>query len=242
MSKWVLITGGTKGIGLAVAEHLAANGYDLLLTYSSDKHSANEAVAGLTEKTGRQVAALQADIAEKSSIDAISDYLNRNNLYLKALIFNAGLTLRTGFENTLLEDWEKVFFANIHFPVFLLQKIIKNFEENSSVVFTGSITGIHPHATSLAYGITKTAVHALVKNLVKFLEPYGIRVNGVAPGFVETGWQTAKPAEIRKNIESKIALHRFCQPGELAEIYKILIENSYVNGEIVVLDGGYSYK
>ena len=242
MSKLALITGGTKGIGLAVAECLATCGYDLLLTFSSDKDAANAAVAAVTEKTGKQVVALQADIAEKSSIDVISDYLKSNNLCVNALIFNAGLTLRTGFENTRLEDWEKVFFANVHFPVFLLQKIIKNFGEDGSVVFTGSITGIHPHGASLAYGITKTAVHALVKNLVKFLEPYGIRVNGVAPGFVETEWQTDKPVEIRKSIENKIALHRFCQPAELAEVYKMLIENRYVNGEMVVLDGGYSYK
>ena len=242
MSKLVLITGGTKGIGLAVAELLSACGYDLILTYSSDKHRANSVAAELTEKTGRQVVSLKADIAEKQSVDVISEYLMSNNLHLEALIFNAGITLRSGFENTTLEDWEKVFFANVHFPVFLLQKIIKNIDKNGSIVFTGSMAGIHPHGTSLAYGVTKTAVHALVKNLVKFLEPYGIRVNGVAPGFVETEWQTGKSAEIRKNIENKIALHRFCQPAEVADVYRMLIENRYVNGEIVALDGGYSYK
>jgi Dehydrogenases with different specificities (related to short-chain alcohol dehydrogenases) len=242
MSKLVLITGGTKGIGLAVAEFLADCGYDLLLTYSSDKCTADEVVTKLTKKTGKNIVALQADISEKSSIDVISEYLNTNNLKLTSLIFNAGLTLRGNFENTTMEDWEKVFFANVHFPVFLLQKTVKNFDENGNVIFTGSMAGIHPHGTSLAYGITKTSVHALVKNLVKFLEPYCLRVNGVAPGFVETEWQTGKPDEVRKSIESKIALHRFCQPSEVAEVYKMLIENRYINGEIVVLDGGYSYK
>ncbi|MDR0811010.1 MAG: SDR family oxidoreductase [Paludibacter sp.] len=242
MSKLALITGGTKGIGLAVAEILAARGYDLLLVYAADRQRADEVVAEITRKNNVKVAALQADISDKRAVDVISDYLIDKSLMLNALVFNAGLTLRTGFETTTVEDWEKVFFANVHFPVFLLQKTVKNFDENGSVVFTGSMAGIHPHGTSLAYGVTKSAIHALVTNLVKFLEPYKIRVNGVAPGFVETEWQTGKPVEIRKNIENKIALHRFCHPSEVAAVYQMLIENCYINGEVVVVDGGYSYK
>jgi 3-oxoacyl-[acyl-carrier protein] reductase len=102
--------------------------------------------------------------------------------------------------------------------------------------------GIYPHSVSLAYGVTKSAVHALVKNLVKFLAPYGIRVNGVAPGFVDTEWQKEKPLEIRRSIEGKVSLGRFCEPEEIAEVYKMVIGNSYLTGEIIVVDGGYSYK
>ena len=132
--------------------------------------------------------------------------------------------------------------TNVHFPVFLLQRIITRIKKGGSVVFTGSLMGIEPHSVSLAYGVTKSAVHSLVKNLVKFLVPYEVRVNGVAPGFVDTEWQKNKPAEIRRNIERKVALGRFCDPMEVAEVYKMLIENSYFNGEVVVVDGGYSYK
>jgi 3-oxoacyl-[acyl-carrier protein] reductase len=77
---------------------------------------------------------------------------------------------------------------------------------------------------------------------VKFLTPYHIRVNAVAPGFVDTEWQKNKPAEIRKNIENKIALGRFCDPNELAEVYKLIIDNSYINGEVIAVDGGYCFK
>ena len=129
----------------------------------------------------------------------------------------------------------------MHFPVFLLQRIVERIR-GGSVVFTGSLMGIEPHATSLAYGVTKAAVHALAKNLVKFLTPYGIRVNAVAPGFVDSEWQKDKPAEIRRNIEQKLALGRFCRPEEVADIYKMLIENPCFDGEIVVAGGGYAYK
>ena len=185
---------------------------------------------------------LRADISDRNTIGVIDSFLEENRLRLDGLVFNAGMTCRDPFEELSFEDWDRVFFANIHFPIFLLQKIVGRINKGGSIVFTGSLMGIQPHSVSLAYGVTKSAVHALVKNMVKFLVPYELRVNAVAPGFVDTEWQKTKPAEIRRNIENKVSLGRFCDPDELAEVYKMLIENSYFNGEVVVVDGGYSYK
>ena len=189
-----------------------------------------------------QVSILRADISDRNTIGVIDSFLEENRLRLDGLVFNAGMTCRDPFEELSFEDWDRVFFANIHFPIFLLQKIVGRINKGGSIVFTGSLMGIQPHSVSLAYGVTKSAVHALVKNMVKFLVSYELRVNAVAPGFVDTEWQKTKPAEIRRNIENKVSLGRFCDPDELAEVYKMLIENSYFNGEVVVVDGGYSYK
>ncbi|MDR1645522.1 MAG: SDR family oxidoreductase [Tannerellaceae bacterium] len=242
MKKRVIITGGTKGIGKAIAFTLGEAGYDLLLTYTSDDEAAIEMCNALRSQSTCDVRLLKADITNWASINQVHDYLIDNEWTLDALIFNAGLTYRDSFEEMHPEEWEKVFLGNIHFPVFLLQRLINLIHRGGSVIFTGSLMGIHPHSVSLAYGVTKSTVHALVKNLVKFLSPYEIRVNGVAPGFVDTEWQKKKPAEIRYSIENKIALQRFCRPEEIAGIYKMLIENNYFNGEIIVADGGYSYK
>ena len=243
MEKWVLITGGTKGIGRAVAECLAKSGYQLVLTFASDVEAAERARTELASHYGVEVHVLQADNADITmSVELINRHLEERQLYLDAIIMNAGQTCRDAFEEIRWEDWERVFRANVHFPVFLLQRVVGRIRKGGSVVFTGSLMGIEPHSVSLAYGVTKSAVHSLVRNLVKFLVPYEVRVNGVAPGFVDTEWQKTKPAEIRRNIERKVALGRFCAPEEVAEVYKMLIENKYFNGEIVVVDGGYSYK
>jgi len=242
MAKNALITGGTKGIGKAVAICLAKAGYNLLLTYYSDTKEEIQIAETTCKSYGVSITLLEADISNKQSIDIISELLSSKSIELNAVIFNAGLTYRRNFENMELAEWERMFFANVHFPVFLLQQIIGRIKPTGSVVFTGSLMGIEPHATSLSYGVTKSAVHALTKNLVKFLTPYHIRVNAIAPGFVDTEWQKNKPQEIRSNIENKLALGRFCAPEELAEVYKLLIENQYINGEIIVVDGGYSYK
>lgn len=242
MDKYALITGGTKGIGKSIASCLGKSGYNLILTYNSDRQVADDTCSDLQAQYHVSVSAIKADISKKESIEYIYQYLLEHNRQIDTLVFNAGLTCREPFEQISISDWERVFFANVHFPVFLLQRIVPFVNKGGSVLFTGSLMGIEPHSVSLAYGITKSAVHSLVKNLVKFLKPYELRVNAVAPGFVDTEWQKTKPADIRKNIENKIALGRFCDPDELAEVYKLLIENSYFNGEIVVVDGGYSYK
>ena len=242
MGKYVLITGGTKGIGKAVAFYLGKAGYNLILTYASGTDVANQVVLNLQQQLDVQVEALQADISAKESIEKIFIFLNERSLRLDAVVFNAGLTCRDSFETLEMDEWERIFFANVHFPVFLMQRLISLMNKGGSIVFTGSLMGIQPHSVSLVYGVTKGAIHALVRNMVKFLVPYELRVNAVAPGFVDTEWQKTKPVEIRRNIENKVALGRFCEPEELAEVYKMLIENSYFNGEVIVVDGGYSYK
>lgn len=242
MNKKALVTGGTKGIGLSVARRLMAEGFDVILTYGTDVDRAEEVLNTLQSSNSTRVSLLHADISDLSAIDVIDQYLSDNHILLDTLVLNAGLTYRASFEDMELSEWKRIFDANVHFPVFLIQKIVQKIRPGSSIVFTGSLMGVHAHSVSLVYGVSKSTVHSLVKNLVKFLAPYRIRVNGVAPGFVDTEWQKYKPAEVRASINTKIAVERFCEPDEMADVYWLLISNEYMNGEIVVADGGYSYK
>ncbi|MDR2534168.1 MAG: SDR family oxidoreductase [Tannerellaceae bacterium] len=242
--KHILITGGTKGIGYAVAFVMAREGYDLLLTYSTDESAAADVQRKLKDLFSAEVVLLRADVSEKASVGKIASALRDMGTTLDAVVFNAGLTCRKQLETIEDDEWERVFFGNVHFPVFLLREMLGGelLRRGGSVAFTGSSMGEYPHSVSLAYGVGKSAVHALVKNLVKFLAPYDIRVNAVAPGFVDTDWQKSKPEDIRASIAGKISLKRFCRPEEIAELYLTLIEHPYLNGSIIPVDGGYSYR
>ena len=145
MEKCVLITGGTKGIGKAVAFCLGKAGYNLILTYASSVDVANRVVSDMRQQLDVKVDALQADISTKDSIEKIYQYLSSQSLRLDAIVFNAGLTCRDSFETLELSEWERIFFANVHFPVFFMQRIVSLMNKGGSVVFTGSLMGIQPH-------------------------------------------------------------------------------------------------
>jgi 3-oxoacyl-[acyl-carrier protein] reductase len=241
MSRIALVTGATQGIGKAIARRLLQEGWTTIITFANDP-KADETYKEFNTLAPQKVFIIEADVTDLNSIDTIDSFLDNNNLSVDAVVLNAGITDRSDFGSILPENWGKVFTANVHYPVFLLQKIYQRINSNGSVTFTGSLMAIHPHSVSLAYGVSKASVHALVKNLVKFFAGKSIRVNGVAPGFVDTEWQKNKPVEIRNSINSKLAAGRFCTPEELTDVFMLLINNNYMNGEIVVCDGGYSYK
>lgn len=243
VNRLAVITGGTKGLGRAVAERLLRDGFDVGLTYANDAEQAErtsqELLAAHPES---EVTTFQADASDFSSIDVIEEFVIAQERQVDALVLNAGITDRGSLEDLQVENWLRVFNANVHVPLFTIQHLLDHFTEDASVVLTGSLMGIQPHSMSLAYGVTKSTVHALVENLVKFLAPRGVRVNAVAPGFIDTEWQLTKPAEIRASINSKISLGRFALPEEIADTYAMLINNAYFNGETLVVDGGYSYR
>lgn len=245
MKGWVLITGGTRGIGQAVAERFLQEGYSLVLTYRTQHERARELQNKLRmhrTTPEQEVLILSADVCQMESIDSIEVLLREKSIYLQALIFNAGSSYRQPLEEVEWAPWTELFTAHVHWPVFCLQRLLPFLVPGACVLFTGSLMALHPHGTSLAYGISKSAVHALVQNLVKSLAPYEIRVNGVAPGFIATEWHSGKSPEMVERIQGKIALHRFADPREVADTYLYLIRSTYTNGAIIEVSGGYDYQ
>jgi 3-oxoacyl-[acyl-carrier protein] reductase len=130
--------------------------------------------------------------------------------------------------------------VNSHY--ILIRELYSLIPNGSRIIFTGSQMGITPHATILGYGVAKAAVHALAKNLVKEFEGTGTTVNVIAPGFVETAWHKNKPAAIRESICNKTAIHRFATIDEVVDAYRLCIDNPFMNGSVIEINGGYSYK
>ena len=126
--------------------------------------------------------------------------------------------------------------------VYMIRDLYDVIPHESRIVFIASLLGVHPHSMSLAYGVTKSAVIALAKNLVKYFEGTDTTVNAIAPGFVETEWQKTKPKEIRENIIRKTAVKRFATPNEIADTVRFCLENGFVNGSVIEVSGGYSFK
>ena len=238
--KNAIVTGATRGIGLATAEMLLKEGYHVTVTYAYDEDS----VQPCKERLSAISDAFEILWVDQTSKKEMHDFAMkmREKGHIDCIVCNAGMTLRKGLQEIDEEGWERVMQMNVNSNVYLIRDLFDCIPHGSRIVFTGSLMGILPHSVSLSYGVTKAAVLALAKNLVKFFENTNTTVNAIAPGFVETEWQKNKPQEIRNNIYNKTAIKRFADPNEIADAVKFCINNAFVNGSIIEVSGGYCFR
>lgn len=230
--KYAIVTGGTSGIGLGVAKMLASRGFYVFVTYS--KHNLNEQL--------NNIETIKADQSNRLEVYNFINYIKNRVDTINCIVCNAGLSIRKPFIETTDEDWDNQMDVAITSHVIIIRELFQMISNDSRIIFTGSVLGSFPHATVLSYGVTKTAVNALAKNLVKEFEGTGTTVNVVAPGFVETPWQKEKSVVIKQNIYKKTAIRRFATIDEIVGAYIFCIDNPFVNGSVIDVNGGYCYK
>jgi len=235
--KYALVTGSTKGIGLAIAKKLIERNHFVYMNYANDDEAANR--VDFASDVHRII---KADLSVMTGAETLLKSIQSDNVTLDCIVFNAGATCRKAFGQITYDDWNTVMNTNVNIPFHLCQQLYPDITENGAIVFIGSDMGIYPHAVSCAYSVSKAATHMLARCLVKEFEERGIRVNTIAPGFIDTQWQKEKPEWLREKIENKTALKRFGTPDEVANACISLIENSYINGAVLQVDGGYNTK
>lgn len=230
--KYAIVTGGTSGIGLGVAKMLISKGYYVYVTYVGPDY---------TEKI-KNFEAIKVDQTNRKELYQFISYVKQQTNHVDCIVCNAGMTIRKSFTETTDADWDMMMEVAVNSHYILIRELYSLIPEGSRILFTGSQMGLMPHAMVLSYGVTKAAVHALTKNLVKEFEGTGTTVNAIVPGFVETPWQKEKPEQIKQNIYNKTAIHRFATVDEVVDAYRFCIDNSFVNGSLIEVNGGYSYK
>ncbi len=230
--KIAVVTGGTSGIGLGVAKMLISKGYYVFATYVGDTF----------EENIENFEAIPTDQTNRQDIYNFISHIKGKVTHIDCIVCNAGMTIRKSFTETSDDDWFKMMDVAVNSHYIMLREFFSLIPPDSRIIFTGSQMGLCPHATVLAYGVTKAAVHALAKNLVKEFEGTGTTVNAIVPGFVNTPWQKEKPEEIKQNIYRKTAIHRFASIDEIVDAYRFCIDNSFVNGSLIEINGGYSFK
>lgn len=230
--KYAVVTGGTSGMGLGVAKMLVSKGYYVFATY----------VGPIFVETIENYEAHLIDQTKREEVYRFINYVKSKTDHLDCLVCNAGVSIRRGFTEMKDEEWDTMMEVAVNSHYIMVREFYPIIPNGSRVLYTGSQMAIHPHATVLAYGVTKAAVHALVKNLVKEFEGTGTTVNAVVPGFVDTPWQATKPEEIKQNIYKKTAIHRFAQVDEVVDAFRFCIDNPFINGSLIEVNGGYCFK
>lgn len=241
MNKKVVVTASTKGIGYAIAKKFLATGDKVILNYSNDDSIIEEINEELKEYRG-QFFIIKEDLSTTENVESFVKKVVELFDKIDTLVLNAAITNRKTLDEITYTEYIKVMNVNLNMPFYLVKKIEGNMEEEGNIIFIGSVMGLYPHAISIPYAVSKAGIKMLAESLVKFFKDRKIRVNTIAPGFIDTPWQINKDPEHRKRIENKIALRRFGLPEEVASLCYYISENEYINGATLKIDGGYNME
>jgi 3-oxoacyl-[acyl-carrier protein] reductase len=243
-----LVTGASRGIGRAAVLALADQGYDVVVNYSASVQAAQQVAAEARDR-GATALPAQADVADEAAVRRMVAAAGEEFGRLDALVNNAGVTIDVPLPDLdALEaaDWDRVFAVNVRglFQVTRACVPLLRAAPHPAIVNSASIAGLRPGPQPYPYSASKAAVISLTKTLAGALGPQ-IRVNAVAPGWMEGEWMQARLGENYDRLMQRRArmtpLGRCVTPTDVAAtIVSLVTSNPFVTGEVVVVDGGYS--
>jgi 3-oxoacyl-[acyl-carrier protein] reductase len=239
--KVALISGGSRGIGRAVVLKLAESGYDIAFCYRADEQSA-DVLTKEVHDLGRRAVATKVDVTDR---EATGEWVARTAADLgvpDTVVTSAGIT-RDGAFVTMTEDrWTDVLRTNLDGvynvcqpAVFLMLK-----QRRGSVVALSSVSGVHGNPTQVNYSASKSGVIGFAKALAKEVGRFGIRVNAVAPGLIETDMTAQMTGKAREKLRAAVPLGRFGTAEEVADLVSYLASDraAYITGSVFEIDGG----
>lgn len=240
-TKIAVVTGGTRGIGRAIATRLAADGWDLLLTYRGDEAAAQETAASLSG-SGRRVEVIAADGSTADGAALVIETALEKFGKIDALINNAGITRDNLVMRMSEEDWDSVLDTNLK-SVFLLSKAAFRpmmRQRSGRIVNITSVVGLVGNAGQANYAAAKAGMVGLTKTMAKEFGSRGVTVNAVAPGFIETRLTEVLKDEQKDYLLKQTPLGRFGQPEDVAAAVAFLIspDSGFITGHVLTVDGG----
>jgi 3-oxoacyl-[acyl-carrier protein] reductase len=236
-----LVTGGSRGIGRAVVQRLAGDGYDIGFCYHSNQAAAEELLDQLGGN-GTQVLAHRVDVADMASVRAFVTQAEERLGPIDAVVTSAGIVRDNPLVMMADEDWEDVMSTNLRGTYNVCRAVV--FEvmkrKSGSIVNLSSVAGVYGNPTQCNYSASKAGIIGFTRALAKEVGRYGIRVNAVAPGFIETDMTDAIPEKGRALALERIPMRRLGRPEEVADLISFLASEraGYITGTVLQIDGG----
>jgi NAD(P)-dependent dehydrogenase (short-subunit alcohol dehydrogenase family) len=242
--KRALVTGGTRGIGAAIAIDLARQGCDVATNGRNDDESA-AAVRQAISSTGRKCITLVADVARPDEVERIVRETESGLGGLDVLVHAAGGPSYGTIDECSPEQWKATFDVHVHAAYFLCRRTLPIMRKAGEgvVIFVSSVAGIRGVPNAIAYATAKGAILHFTRALARDEADNNIRVNCVAPGIIRTRFHDAMTPEAKAhNLAVRIPLHREGTSEQVAEAVRVLVTNDFITGELLVVDGGSSMQ
>ena len=238
--KTVLITGAAKGIGAAIAEELAGEGYQVIINYKTSEQKAKELQEKLTNK-GQNVEIYKADITKKVEVEEMVQTIIKKYGKIDVLINNAGISQIKPFADIEEEDWDNMINNNLKSVYLVTKQVINNMIQNQegNIINISSIWGITGGSCEVHYSTAKAGIIGMTKALAKEMALSNIKVNAIAPGIIETDMNSELTQEDVKALEQEIPLGKIGSPKDIAKTVQWLIQTPYITGQVLRIDGGW---
>ncbi|MGC4397022.1 3-oxoacyl-ACP reductase FabG [Hydrogenophaga sp. T2] len=241
-NKVCLITGAAQGIGLATAETFAREGAIVILADLKPEPVA-EAVRRC-QALGARAEGHALDVTDRARVDAVVDEVLARHGRIDVLVNNAGITQDARLQKMTLEQFDRVIDVNLRGVFHCAQRVADAMVQQGSGVIlnASSVVGIYGNYGQTNYAASKFGVIGFTKTWARELGPKGVRVNAVAPGFIETPILGTIPDKVIAEMQQRVPLRRLGRPEEIASVYAFLASDdaSYVNGAVIEVSGGMS--
>ena len=239
--KVALVTGGSRGIGRAIAVALAREGAKLAINFAGNEKAAEETKA-LVEQAGSEAILLKADVSDKDADAALIDTVIKTYGKIDILVNNAGITR----DNLMLRmkegDFDAVIDTNLRSVFYLTKAAAKSMmkKRTGRIITMSSVVGLTGNAGQVNYAAAKAGVLGITKSAAKELASRGITVNAVAPGFIETDMTDVLSDTVKESLLHEIPLKRMGEPKDVANAVLFLAsdQSAYITGQVIHVDGG----
>jgi 3-oxoacyl-[acyl-carrier protein] reductase len=239
--KWVLVTGGTRGIGRGIVEEFAQGRYEVVFTYQHSRDAATQLVDELSA-IGVTVAGYQCDSNDESAVLELSRTMLASRGAPFAVINNVGITRDVALMRMRPEEWTDVINTNLNSAFFMIRHFAHPMAEQGEGVILqmSSVSGLKGNSGQTNYSATKAALIGMTRSLALELARFNVRVNAIAPGFIATEMLGQIPEFQQKELRKSIPLRRLGTVKEVAALTAFLASENgaYITGQTFVIDGG----
>lgn len=239
--KTVMVTGGTRGIGRAIAQAFAAQGANIVINYRSNEAEASAAREAL-ESYGVEVLAVKADISDFQQVASLVEEAILRFKTIDVLVNNAGITRDNLMISMEEAEFDQVIDTNLKGAFNCMHHVAKKMlkQRQGRIINIASVSGLVGNAGQINYAASKAGLVGMTKTAARECAARGVTVNAVAPGFIETEMTAVLPENVQKDILTKIPLKRMGKPEEVAALVSFLASeaSSYITGQLFTVDGG----
>ena len=239
-----LITGASRGIGRAIALALAERGGKVGINYVNNAAAAADVVREVQAR-GSEALLLQGDVADKEQAESIVQQFVEHYGGIDALVNNAGSAMNGTIFTLTDEDWQHTIGVHVNGAFYCTRAAARHMieQKHGRIVNMSSVAALRGVPNATAYAMVKAALVSFTQCTAMDLADYGITVNAVCPGLIDTDFHAATPSDKRAyNTEKRVPLHRYGTAGEVAEAALFMLQSDFITGETIVVDGGMSMR